>query len=179
MNRFEWSAGLIARGRDMLRVWVLLVASLGAGGCAEPAAVVQLLGASEEALAVVREGDVQLELALLAQTEQYLVKLDEAFASDMNGLADEQDRIALKDVLDGKSLYDDKRAALERSRANLIESFRTRRTNIQAARTLVRYAKDLVVRNRAAWRDTRRYIRYIAASTKTLWEAEIQEGRGE
>ena len=163
----------------MLRVWVLLVASLAAGGCAEPAAVVQLLEASEEALALVREGDVQLERALLAHTEQYLLELDEAFASDMNGLADEQDRIARKDVLDGKELYDGKRAALQRSREDLMESFRKRRTNMQAARTLVGYAKDLVVRNRAAWRDARRYVRHIASSTKILHEADIREEHGE
>jgi hypothetical protein len=141
---------------------------LTTAGCAEPAAVDQLLRVADEALQEVAAADAQFEEAALAQLDQQAATLDEAFVSDMKRLADQEGWIFLEDVLAGKELYNAKRAALDQSRKDLREAFAKTRRNMYVARDLIQYAADLVVRNRAVWYDVSQYVEYIAKSRRTL-----------
>jgi len=134
------------------------------GGCAEPAAVVRLLGAADGALVAVDEAHEEIERGVLQHVDDQTSALDEAFVADMKVRADAEGRVALDDVLGGKALYDAQRAALADSRRALAESFARRRRSLRGARTLVGYARDLVIRNRAAWYDAEQYLDYVLES---------------
>lgn len=143
---------------------LLCLAAACLGGCAEPAAVVDLVGAADQALGAVSDADGQIEKAMLAQIDGQATRLDEAFMSDMEARAGEQGCLSIDDVRDGKSLYDSKRSALDASRRDLQEAFRRRAASLEAARQLLRYANDLVVRNRASWDDARQYMQFVIQS---------------
>mgnify|MGYP006302452851 CR=1 FL=1 len=144
----------------------LAIATLG--GCAEPAAVVQLVSTADDALGAVAEADTHIQQALLKQVDDQMVALDAAFLADMERLAADQGGLSIDDVRAGKSLYDSKRTALETSRRDLRESFRKRSASLAAARQMLDYARDLVIRNRAGWYDVEQYLQFLARSQQQL-----------
>ncbi len=133
-------------------------------GCAEPAAVMQLVGGADQALAVVSESDKELEKAVLAQIDGQMAALDDAYLADIERLAEQHGALGFADVTSAKALYDQKWSALYQSRMNLQEVFSRRSRNLLAARQLLLYAQDLVTRNRAAWYDARQYLQFVLQS---------------
>ena len=156
--------------RELLIIAAFLVAGLGLAGCAEPGAVVGLINTANQALASVEEADAVLQNALLAQLEEDLAELNKAFLSDMRGLAGGEGRVTLEDVEAGMRLYNSKRSAIEDSRRNLKEAFSRKSRSLGAARQLLRYAEDLVIRNRAAWHDAQQYVQFfLETQGDTRW----------
>lgn len=145
-------------------VLMLMFVAIGLAGCAEPGAVVHLVGGADQALVAVTDSDQDLRKAMLTQVDGQITALDAAFLSDMERLAAETGAVGIDDVRQGKALYDTKRTALEQSRRNLQEAFDRRGRNLQAARQLLRYAQDLVIRNRAGWSDARQYVEAMLQS---------------
>jgi hypothetical protein len=145
---------------------MVMFAAIGLAGCAEPGAVVQLVGGVDQALVALADSDQDLRKAMLTQVDGQITALDAAFLSDMERLAAESGAVGIEALRQGKGLYDTKRTALEQSRQNLQEVFARRGRNLQAARQLLRYAQDLVIRNRAGWSDARQYVEAMVQSSK-------------
>ena len=147
-----------------MRIILTFVLLLFFSGCAEPIAVVRLVDSADHALVNVQQADNELEKAILHQVEQQFIALDEAFLSDMQALAGDQGELNIDDIKTGKRFYDSQRSKLEQSRRDLQESFRRRASSLEAARQLLRYAHDLVIRNRSAWYDAEKYMQFITES---------------
>ena len=140
------------------------LAVLALSGCAEPAAVVQLVSTADESLGAVAEANTHIEQALLKQVDDQVSALDASFLADMERLAASEGKLTIDDVRAGKNLYDSKRTALEISRRNLRESFRRRTASLAAARQMLDYARDLVNRNRTGWYDVEQYLKFLTQS---------------
>ena len=135
-------------------------------GCAEPAAVSDLLLAADASLQAVADANAEIERAATGHLEQEVASLDSAFMSDLEQIGLREQSLDVATVRDAKEFYDARRAGLDASREQLQEAFDRRRRSLEAARMLIAYARQLAAANRTTWQDVQNYIEYVTAASK-------------
>jgi hypothetical protein len=134
----------IARRLTWVAAGLAMAVCLLSAGCTAPQRTVNILAVAEEAVQANLHADEALAAALAKQSQDQQAALNQAFLADFRGLAAQGGgKIAIEDLEQGKTLYDQKLSAILASREAVGKLFLNKQRTQQAALDLIEKARQL------------------------------------